>query len=167
MQNYIEQNLTAFSQKANQLDLNNDDQLEYREEVYEKAEAIGKQIDDLNSTNTSVTEFMLKAPENNALKQYMSKVSGISLNSTQNFTDSLQTKLQTRANYAFEDVNKNLTIGKDGQGNQYNLENELKNFNSADQVKTYKDDGENDASGNYGYYYLNENSSDGTIPYFN
>jgi hypothetical protein len=166
MQDYIISNLAGLAQKGDEL-LNSDDKNAFRANIYNKAAGIGQTIDELAEKNESITEFLLSSDNNNALKQYISKINSNLLGESNTFKSAQQTKIKTRANYAFEDVNKVLRVAADEDGNQCNLETELnKNDALGDVVSMYGDDGTNPSSANKNYKYIKEDATTNEIPFF-
>jgi hypothetical protein len=165
MQDYITSNLTALSQNGSALDSN--EKSAYRADVYTKAAEIGHQIDVLSDKNESLTEFLLTTDDNNALKQYMAKVNSNLSDNDNTFNQKYQTKLQTRATYAFDNLSENLKIASELPGGQpYDLNTVLPN-NLGNSVSLYAISGDTTSTlANKNYKYINEDTN-GAIPYFN
>jgi hypothetical protein len=167
MQDYITSNLEGIAQKGDEVGLNSDDKIAFREDVYNKATALGQEIDELAEKNESITEFLLTSEDSNVLKQYITKVNTNLLGPTNTFSGKQQTKIQTRATYAFDDINDVLKIATDENGNQCNLETELNKNNAlGDVVSMYGDDGTNPSSANKNYKYIKEDAATNEIPFF-
>jgi hypothetical protein len=164
MQDYIKENLAAIQEKDSD-QISDQDKADFREKTYEKATALGQTIDELAEKNESLTEFLLKTDDSNILKQYMSKVNTNLFNESNDFEQRFQTKLQTRASYAFEDVNKSLRITQENGAPAFDLGQVLTSEKLDGNVVFYDDNSESDSS-TKDYKYIKEDSTTGAIPYF-
>jgi hypothetical protein len=168
MQDYIASSFERIKENGERL--SEPDKAALTSDIYIKAETLGKQIDELAEKNESLTEFLLTDNNNDdVLKQFITKVNSNLSDDETDFNQKYQTKLQTRATYAFDNLSENLTIASPEEGaEQYDLNTELSKTNAlGESVKLYGTGTNDDQSplANQNYRYINE-QEDGSIPLF-